>query len=1003
MLTTGGGSVAPSKIQDNSKENKVVLNSASDQIEFTTNNTLQGTLNADGSLVLGTGSGALGLEVVRSTASLDYGLKLRNNANGDIKLTMETAAQSFSFGIDNSDNDYLKLSTSSIDVGTNSVWIIKNDGSLGIGIEPTTLLDINGVINVNNNVISSVATPVAGTDAANKSYIDTALAGQNLGDHNDVVLTSPATGALIKFDGANWIDSPVTIDTNNTIIAVNGTAADPSLAFVGGTNTGIYYRTGPSALIVCQAGNDVAEFSSSQITLNRDVEFGFLGSAAAPNLSLGSDNTTGIAFPGSGQVLFTSGGTLVARILSSSLDLNSNKITDVADPTLAQDAMTLNYADTNYQPLDAGLTSISGLSTAADTMIYTTAADTYATSSLTSLARDLLADSTQSEMRDTLQLNAGQAGDIWVEKAGDTMTGSLVLNADPSLAFHAATKQYVDNADALKLDLAGGTLTGFLTLSADPTNALHAATKQYVDALAAGLDPKESVVAATTANLSGYSPTGGSSSSGGFTNIDTTTFDGHTMAVSDRVLVLNQTDAKQNGIYIITSLNASTGAMERAVDHDGTPSNEVSGGNTTFVENGTTYSGRTYALQGDGNLALNTDNLTWQLLSNASDWAWGTGLTNTGNTVNLTANLNDLQDVNTSPSGGNPLYYDGGSGEWQANSGILFTGAGIIRATSGGAGSPTYSFSSDTSLGLYRIGADSLGVSVGGTLTARFDTAGFRVDSGTAKVPDGSAASPSYTFTDDQNLGFFRPASDSLAISTAGAERIRIDASGNLLVGKTANAFGTVGTTIRQDGVNQSTVSGNSPLQANRLSNDGNVAQFYRDSALIGSISSVGSATLAIDGASGFTGLQFGSDAILPRDNGSLVNGNIDLGAIGNQFRDGFFNGKVQISNNVALEADSLTTTATTQVAIYEFAAATYSGAKLLVTVHDTVATERHIVEILVTHDGVTAVGTEYGKVVTNADLATFDIDISGGNVRLLATPASANSTNFKTVSTQLL
>ena len=69
-----------------------------------------------------------------------------------------------------------------------------------------------------------------------------------------------------------------------------------------------------------------------------------------------------------------------------------------------------------------------------------------------------------------------------VAKAGDTMTGPLVLNADPTLALHAATKQYVDSIDLTsRVAKAGDTMTGPLVLNADPVVALGAATKQYVD------------------------------------------------------------------------------------------------------------------------------------------------------------------------------------------------------------------------------------------------------------------------------------------------------------------------------------------------------------------------------------------------------------------------------------------------------------------------------------------------------------------------------------------
>jgi hypothetical protein len=67
--------------------------------------------------------------------------------------------------------------------------------------------------------------------------------------------------------------------------------------------------------------------------------------------------------------------------------------------------------------------------------------------------------------------------------AGGTLTGALVLAADPGAALGAATKQYVDGkvTAAPFLPLAGGTMTGLVTLSGPPTIPLHAATKAYVD------------------------------------------------------------------------------------------------------------------------------------------------------------------------------------------------------------------------------------------------------------------------------------------------------------------------------------------------------------------------------------------------------------------------------------------------------------------------------------------------------------------------------------------
>jgi hypothetical protein len=113
--------------------------------------------------------------------------------------------------------------------------------------------------------------------------------------------------------------------------------------------------------------------------------------------------------------------------------------------------------------------------------------------------------------------------------------------------------------------------------------------------------------------------------------------------------------------------------------------------------------------------------------------------------------------------------------------------------------------------------------------------------------------------------------------------------------------------------------------------------------------------------------------------------------------------GEVELDGKAALDTLSTDTTSTSTTAVYSFSATTYTGAKLLVCVTDSTATERYITEVLVTHDGTTAVATEYGQVATDTALATFDVDISSGSVRLLATPASSNSMTFKVMSTQLL
>jgi streptogramin lyase len=73
---------------------------------------------------------------------------------------------------------------------------------------------------------------------------------------------------------------------------------------------------------------------------------------------------------------------------------------------------------------------------------------------------------------------------LFVGKAGDTMTGSLSLHADPTESFHASTKKYVDekllNLNFVRLS-GNDTITGGLTVIHPPLQNLQIATKKYID------------------------------------------------------------------------------------------------------------------------------------------------------------------------------------------------------------------------------------------------------------------------------------------------------------------------------------------------------------------------------------------------------------------------------------------------------------------------------------------------------------------------------------------
>ena len=153
---------------------------------------------------------------------------------------------------------------------------------------------------------------------------------------------------------------------------------------------------------------------------------------------------------------------------------------------------------------------------------------------------------------------------------------------------------------------------------AAPTNVTDAATKAYVDAQLQGLEVKNSVRVATTAN---------GTLASAFAN--NSTVDGVTLATNDRILLKNQSTGSENGIYTV---NAS-GAPTRAFDFDA--DSEVTGGTFFFVEEGTVNADNGFVLTNDGSITVGSTALTFTQFSGAGQVIAGDAITKSGNTLNV--------------------------------------------------------------------------------------------------------------------------------------------------------------------------------------------------------------------------------------------------------------------------------------------------------------------------------------------------------------------------------
>jgi len=154
-----------------------------------------------------------------------------------------------------------------------------------------------------------------------------------------------------------------------------------------------------------------------------------------------------------------------------------------------------------------------------------------------------------------------------------------------------------------------------ITNAGTPINSSDLVTKSYVDAQTTGLDVKDSVRAATTANLAAAYASSGqtltANSNGAIT------IDGESLALNDRVLVKDQTTKSVNGIYSVTTVGTASSKFVLTRSSDFDTSSEVGAGAFTFVEAGTANQGKSF-VQTTRNVTLDTSDLVFSVFGESA-------------------------------------------------------------------------------------------------------------------------------------------------------------------------------------------------------------------------------------------------------------------------------------------------------------------------------------------------------------------------------------------------
>ena len=131
-------------------------------------------------------------------------------------------------------------------------------------------------------------------------------------------------------------------------------------------------------------------------------------------------------------------------------------------------------------------------------------------------------------------------------------------------------------------------------------------------------------------------------------------------------------------------------------------------------------------------------------------------------------------------------------------------------------------------------------------------------------------------------VGIIGNTGDGLAFRTGAStatERMRIDTSGNLLVGKSTTAIETVGINLFATGRVIATADGDDVAVLNRKTSDGDIAVFKKDGSTVGSIGVDNNDNFYIGAAaSGHGGFYFGNGNAAPMAAGTRADNTVDLG-----------------------------------------------------------------------------------------------------------------------------